>query len=454
MGREIINKVLCSRGFFDLFFKCISMSWHQPGLDVSAAPLHQLTPHGLLSNEYLSGFDQSSGGMDSENALLTEQRAQLTGRELQQLLSVAHQSLDEAQESYNVATASLIGSLTLSYYEKIPHVQKQSLNSHRLKPALYSVFCEIKEKTALSLRNSAVSAVEDEANSPDPQLLRLDKMLVAEGVTGPGGNLNNDLSDGPGDLGGGPGDCNQIEHADYRAKLSQIRQIYHAELEKYKNACDEFTGHVINLLREQSRSRPISPAEIELMVGIIRRKFRAIETQLKQSTCEAVMILRSRFLDARRKRRNFSKEATEVLNEYFYSHLANPYPSEEAKEELAKKCGITVSQVSNWFGNKRIRYKKNIVKAQEEANMYAAATAAAAAAAGSVASGTGGPTSSDEHSVGYGHPGYEYDDSMSLQRPVPQMSCPPDHDTWMGGGGAGVLGPGSLDEPDCKRSKL
>ena len=47
----------------------------------------------------------------------------------------------------------------------------------------------------------------------------------------------------------------------------------------------------------------------------------------------------------RRKRRNFSKQATEVLNEYFYSHLSNPYPSEEAKEELARKCGITVSQV-------------------------------------------------------------------------------------------------------------
>lgn len=47
----------------------------------------------------------------------------------------------------------------------------------------------------------------------------------------------------------------------------------------------------------------------------------------------------------RRKRRNFSKQATEVLNEYFYSHLSNPYPSEEAKEELAKQCGITVSQV-------------------------------------------------------------------------------------------------------------
>lgn len=37
-----------------------------------------------------------------------------------------------------------------------------------------------------------------------------------------------------------------------------------------------------------------------------------------------------------------------------------------------------MSQVSNWFGNKRIRYKKNIGKAQEEANLYAAKKAAGA----------------------------------------------------------------------------
>lgn len=88
------------------------------------------------------------------------------------------------------------------------------------------------------------------------------------------------------------------------------------------------------------------------------------------------MILRSRFLDARRKRRNFSKQATDILNQYFYQNLQNPYPSEEAKEELARKCSISVSQVSNWFGNKRIRYKKNIGKAQEEANLYSARQAA------------------------------------------------------------------------------
>ena len=50
----------------------------------------------------------------------------------------------------------------------------------------------------------------------------------------------------------------------------------------------------------------------------------------------------------RRKRRNFSKEALEMLNEYFYAHLSNPYPSEEAKAELARKCKISISQVVAW----------------------------------------------------------------------------------------------------------
>ncbi|CAH1787104.1 unnamed protein product [Owenia fusiformis] len=228
----------------------------------------------------------------------------------------------------------------------------------------------------------SIRGAQDE-EPPDPQLMRLDNMLIAEGVAGPEkGGGSSAATAATAAASGGPGQPdNAIEHSDYRAKLAQIRQIYHTELEKYEQACNEFTTHVVNLLREQSRTRPIAPKEIERMVSIIRRKFSAIEMQLKQSTCEAVMILRSRFLDARRKRRNFSKTASEILNEYFYSHLSNPYPSEEAKEELARKCGISVSQVSNWFGNKRIRYKKNIGKAQEEANLYAAKIAAQGAQA-------------------------------------------------------------------------
>lgn len=198
-------------------------------------------------------------------------------------------------------------------------------------------------------------------------------------------------------------------------------------------ACREFTTHVTSLLREQSRIRPVSPKEIEHVVGILHGKFNSVPMQLKESTCEAVMTLRSRVLDARsgptyprpvtpgsalrkrnlrqcwlgskfwgppglcrgcghscrrsphtaswkatevlaaavttsresetrtrphvrslaeavclhrRKRQNFGKQATQVLNEYFYSHVSNPYPSEETKEELARKGGIAVSQVT------------------------------------------------------------------------------------------------------------
>jgi len=260
---------------------------------------------------------------------------------LDQILNITDQSLDEAQ------------------------TRKVTLNTNRMKPALFSVLCEIKERTGLTNRN-----LTDE-DPVDPQLMRLDNMLIAEGIAGP------DKSGNPIAAPPSISPDTSIEHSDYKAQLGQIRTVYHQELEKYDQSCQEFTTHVMNLLREQSRTRPITPKEIERMVGIVQKKFASIQVQLKQSTCEAIMILRSRFLDQRRKRRNFTKKSTEVLNEYFYSHLANPYPSEEAKEELARKCGISVSQVSNWFGNKRIRYKKNIVKAQEEANMYAAKAAAA-----------------------------------------------------------------------------
>ncbi|XP_034749050.1 pre-B-cell leukemia transcription factor 4 isoform X4 [Etheostoma cragini] len=289
---------------------------------------------------------------------------------LQQIMAITDESLDEAQ------------------------ARKHALNCHRMKPALFSVLCEIKEKTVLSIRGV------QEEDPPDPQIMRLDNMLLAEGVSGPEKGGGSAAAAAAAAAAGGSPTDSSIEHSDYRAKLAQIRQIYHSELEKYEQACSEFTNHVMNLLREQSRTRPISPKEIERMVAIIHRKFSSIQMQLKQSTCEAVMILRSRFLDARRKRRNFNKQATEVLNEYFYSHLSNPYPSEEAKEELAKKCGITVSQVSNWFGNKRIRYKKNIGKFQEEANLYAVKTAVDAANVSAQASQANSPATPNSGSPG------------------------------------------------------
>ncbi|XP_048776700.1 pre-B-cell leukemia transcription factor 1-like isoform X16 [Ostrea edulis] len=431
---------------------------------------------GGLTNMSGNVLPQYNMGQDEPS----DQRKQEIGDILQQIMTITDQSLDEAQA----------------------RCRKHTLNCHRMKPALFSVLCEIKEKTVLSIRNS------QEEEPPDPQLMRLDNMLIAEGVAGPekGGGSSAAANATAAASGGQPDSA--IEHSDYRAKLAQIRQIYHTELEKYEQdldlsdgseiknsdyeaklaqirqvyqteygkyeqACNEFTTHVVNLLREQSRTRPIAPKEIERMVTIIRKKFAAIEMQLKQSTCEAVMILRSRFLDARRKRRNFSKQATELLNEYFYSHLSNPYPSEEAKEELARKCGITVSQVSNWFGNKRIRYKKNITKAQEEANVYAAKSAAAHEGQGAAGYNVGGGQGGMYMNLNGGDNYQSSDNSVGdiVHKQItphtrshngsPHDQKPDDStDSWCAGAfmqgldGDGENYDGSSDEPGLKRPKI
>lgn len=127
---------------------------------------------------------------------------------LSQIMTITDQNLDQAQ------------------------ARKYTLNCHRMKPALFRVLCEMKEKTVLSVRNA------QEDDSPDPQLVRLDNMLRAEGVHSPTGSNGHDAASQAAiasatALGGE----SAIEHSDYRAKLAQIRTIYTQELDKYLQVC-------------------------------------------------------------------------------------------------------------------------------------------------------------------------------------------------------------------------
>lgn len=91
----------------------------------------------------------------------------------------------------------------------------------------------------------------------DPQLMRLDNMLLAEGVAGPekgGGSAA--AAAAAAASGGGVSPDNSIEHSDYRSKLAQIRHIYHSELEKYEQV--RRRGARVRLAR-RSRSPPSPP---------------------------------------------------------------------------------------------------------------------------------------------------------------------------------------------------
>jgi len=82
------------------------------------------------------------------------------------------------------------------------------------------------------LEGLSIRGAQEEA-PPDPQLMRLDNMLLAEGVSGPEKGGGSAAAAAAAAASGGSSD-NSIEHSDYRAKLTQIRQIYHTELEKYE----------------------------------------------------------------------------------------------------------------------------------------------------------------------------------------------------------------------------
>lgn len=115
----------------------------------------------------------------------------------------------------------------------------------------------------------------------DPQLVRLDNMLMAEGVAGPERTgLSSDSmplspssqqNQSSANLAGAGGDTSALEHSDYRHKLTTIRNFYHKEIQNYEEACGQFTKYTIQLLKDQAQIRPISEREINRMVHIIRK---------------------------------------------------------------------------------------------------------------------------------------------------------------------------------------
>jgi hypothetical protein len=137
--------------------------------------------------------------------------------------------------------------------------------------------------------------ISNEDDSYKQDLARLDTMLIAERIIDRYPNdlpINNSI---------------EIEHPEYEEKLNRIRHFYHNELTRFDKNSNDFCTHVVTLLHEQSQTRPITSEEISHMLSIVRKKLCLIQIQLKQNTCEAVMNLRTRFLDARLLTEHFLK---------------------------------------------------------------------------------------------------------------------------------------------------
>eukprot|EP01090_Pellita_catalonica_P018285 TRINITY_DN584_c0_g1_i1.p1 TRINITY_DN584_c0_g1~~TRINITY_DN584_c0_g1_i1.p1 ORF type:complete len:249 (+),score=20.41 TRINITY_DN584_c0_g1_i1:34-780(+) len=54
----------------------------------------------------------------------------------------------------------------------------------------------------------------------------------------------------------------------------------------------------------------------------------------------------------------WTPEHREILNQWYNKNISHPFPSDCQKERLARQTQKTVTQINNWFGNKRHRSNK------------------------------------------------------------------------------------------------
>lgn len=72
---------------------------------------------------------------------------------------------------------------------------------------------------------------------------------------------------------------------------------------------------------------------------------------------------------SKKKTPRHSRSSTRVLKEWFSSHSSYPYPTDEEKEALSQRTGLSIRQISHWFVNARRR--KPVSSGEDASNTVA-----------------------------------------------------------------------------------
>ncbi|KAJ5977108.1 hypothetical protein N7501_000450 [Penicillium viridicatum] len=77
-------------------------------------------------------------------------------------------------------------------------------------------------------------------------------------------------------------------------------------------------------------------------------------------------------IDPKTKRRpgDLPKPVTDILRDWFHQNLDDPYPSEEEKQMLMTRTGLSLSQVSNWFINARRRLLRDQMRSGTDTDIW------------------------------------------------------------------------------------
>ena len=124
--------------------------------------------------------------------------------------------------------------------------------------------------------------------------------------------------------------------------------MFNVEHKKLKKLCDEHANGILSFFQDQPKCIPIPQFLLDDIVKGANGRTQTVFNHMKTNVELAISQVKNNHPEERpskRRKKQFNYQANEILNGYFYSHLDNPYPSEEVKTELSLQCNISVAQV-------------------------------------------------------------------------------------------------------------
>jgi hypothetical protein len=73
---------------------------------------------------------------------------------------------------------------------------------------------------------------------------------------------------------------------------------------------------------------------------------------------------------AAKRKGKLPQKATNILKEWIFEHLTNPYPAEDQKVILCNQTGLTTNQLNNWFTNARRRLLRKVAQSNPEIPIF------------------------------------------------------------------------------------
>lgn len=220
--------------------------------------------------------------------------------------------------------------------------RRNFLRNHRLLPTFMEMLTTCKKEGIIP------DAPPLENNLPVVTDWGLDEFLESQGIDTSPSN-----SDDP---------VKNQQREEFLYKLEQLRFKFKEEVEKLNKVQNECISQMLFILREQSTLRPVGEAEAQSKLQRVKQKFDYVKNQLRVCVCDAIAALQKQYNQVRKKHKSLPKKASQSLTTWFFEHINNPYPTEQEKSMLAAAGNLTLIQVNNWFGNKRIRYKRKCLE--------------------------------------------------------------------------------------------